>query len=138
MYNTSKTNIMKIEKDDLKMWLRNAYNGTCHQHNTKDKIENIDIDAIYEILRSFETNNRSYDIKFSLYPMYIFSDGGIKEFLIVCKIGEFRFLLAHWRMYSGGATDEIPCGFEPFADWLYEKLKPLPDLKIEQKLVYDN
>jgi len=130
---------MKLEKEDLELWLTNSYQGTCHQHNTKNNIDNIDIGAIYEMLSNFEISNNYNKRDFELHPMYIYSDGGIKEFTIICKIGSFRFLLAHWRMFSNdGATDEIPCGFDDFLNWLYEKLKPLPDLKIEEKLVFNN
>jgi|SRR3972149_5590084 len=129
---------MKLDKEDLKIWLMNAYEGTCHQYNTKGDIDSIDIDAIYEMLGGFEIKNRFTKRTFELYPMHLFSDGGIKEFLIICEIGSFRFMLVYWRYNSFGRnTDEVPCGFEPFVDWLYKKLKPLPDLKIEEKLIFN-
>ena len=126
---------MKIEKTELAGWLSVAYIGTCHDINTEGKIKDIDIDAIYEILSSFDIKNSYSKKDFKLYPHLIFADGGVKEFFIIYEIGSFKFLLAHWLFNS---PDSIPNGFNAFVDWLYEKLKPLSGFKIEEKLVFNS
>ncbi len=130
---------MDITKDELREMLIRAYQGTCHDTNTKGDIQNIDIGAIYEILSKFHfVNSRD---KGTLIVTLIHSDSGVREFLIVCEIGKFNFLLAHWRAYDNSFGAEIiPVGFQPFLDWLYEKLKPLPEIKttITEELIFNN
>ena len=130
---------MKLEKEELRLWLKNAYNGGCHYTNTKNNIDIIDIDAIYEILHRFESCNKYNKRSFEIKPIVLYSNSGVKDFMIICHIGTFRFLIARWvDTYGEQKYDHIPTGFEPFLDWLYDQLKPLPDLKIEHKLVFND
>lgn len=131
---------MKLEYEELERMLISAYQGTCHQHNTKNDIDNIDIGGQYEILERLCWNMQSVQSDWRLRVILLHSDGGVQEFMLLCEIAEFKFLLIHWKNFSYNpinSYDLIPNGFKPFVEFLYNKLVKLPDVKTTKTLVWN-